>query len=79
MPDILSRLQPVFQSVFENPTLEVTRESSAATVQGWDSFAHVILISSVEQEFGVRFALGELEELKSVGDMVDLIARKAGS
>jgi acyl carrier protein len=74
--DILARLQPVFRDVLENPALQVTREASAMTIDGWDSFAHVILISSVEREFGVRFALGELEELKCVGDMVDLIAKK---
>jgi acyl carrier protein len=76
VPDILARLQPVFREVLEKPTLLVTREDSAMTIDGWDSFAHVVLISSVEREFGVRFALGELEELKCVGDMVDLIAKK---
>ena len=43
---------------------------------GWDSFAHVMIVSSIEEEFGVRFALGELELLENVGDMVDLIASK---
>jgi acyl carrier protein len=56
--------------------LEVRRDSTAQTVEGWDSLAHVSLIDAVEQEFRVRFALGELEELKNVGDMVDLIAKK---
>ena len=78
MPQILTRLQPIFQEVFENPSLTVSRESSATTVEGWDSIAHVNLIAAVEEAFGVRFALGELEELRNVGDMIDLIARKLG-
>ncbi len=78
MPQILTRLQPIFQEVFENPSLTVSRESSATTVEGWDSLAHVNLIAAVEEAFGVRFALGELEELRNVGDMIDLIARKLG-
>lgn len=76
MTDILQRLQPIFQEVFEDPTLTVTRETNASVVDGWDSLAHVNLILSVEQAFSVRFALGELEELRNVGDMVDLIAKK---
>jgi acyl carrier protein len=78
MEDILDRLQPVFREVFENPSLAVGRESSAMTVDGWDSLAHVNLIAAVEETFGVRFALGELEELQNVGDMIDLIRRKLG-
>ncbi len=78
MDDILARLQPVFKDVFEDASLTVGRESSALNVDGWDSLAHVNLIAAVEESFGVRFALGELEELQCVGDMVDLIARKLG-
>ncbi len=78
MNEILDRLQPIFRDVFENNSLTVGRDSSAMTVDGWDSLAHVNLIAAVEEAFGVRFALGELEELQNVGDMVDLIRRKLG-
>ena len=59
---ILAALQPIFQEVFENPKLKVDGADSASTVDGWDSLTHVNLIMSVESAFGVRFALGELEE-----------------
>jgi acyl carrier protein len=36
----------------------------------------VNLIAAIEQDFSIRFALGELEELKNVGDMIDLMERK---
>jgi acyl carrier protein len=74
--DILERLQPLFRDVLDNPRLVVTRDSNGHNVAGWDSLAHITLVSETEREFGVRFALGELETLKNVGDMVDLIAAK---
>ena len=73
---LLDRLQPIFRDVFEDPALRVTAESSALTVPGWDSLAHVNLIASVEEVFGVRFALGELQDLKCVGDLAALIESK---
>ena len=76
MPDLLAQLQPIFQDVFDRRDLTVTRESNAETVEGWDSLAHITLINAIEQEFHVDFALGELESLKNVGDMIDLIERK---
>jgi len=41
-----------------------------------DSLAHINLVSAIEQEFAVRFALGELETLKNVGEMIHLIQQK---
>lgn len=79
MPDILDRLQPVFRDVLDNPSLVVTRASSGHNVPGWDSLAHITLVAETEREFGIRFALGELETLRNVGDMVDLIAKKTGA
>ena len=76
MPDLLIKLQPIFQDVFDRNDLIVTRDSSAESVEGWDSLAHITLINAIEQEFEVDFALGELESLKNVGEMVDLIERK---
>ena len=76
MQDILDRLQPLFRDVLDNPTLTLTRASNGHNVAGWDSLAHITIVSETEREFGVRFALGELESLKDIGDMVDLIAVK---
>lgn len=75
---ILERLQPIFQDVFDDSSLRVERSSSGHNVEGWDSLTHINLVSSVEKEFGVRFALGELEDLKNVGDMIDLMEQKIG-
>lgn len=76
MADILSQLQPIFRDVLDNPHLDITRESNASAVPGWDSLAHINLVSAIEQEFGIRFALGELQELKNVGEMIDLMGQK---
>ena len=76
MSDILDELQPIFQDVFDDESLEIFHESSGETIDGWDSLAHINLIVAIEQEFGIRFALGELETLKDVGDMIDLMENK---
>ena len=77
MPEtILEKLQLIFRDVFDDGRLSIGRESNAETVEGWDSLAHINLVSAVEQEFDIRFALGELETLKNVGEMIDLIQTK---
>ena len=76
MSDILDKLQPIFQDIFEDDELLITVESNADTVEDWDSLAHIILIFAIEQEFEIKFALGELEAMKNVGDMVELMQTK---
>jgi acyl carrier protein len=76
MDDILEQLQPIFQDILDQPDLIVTRESSATTVEDWDSLAHINLVTMIEKHFKIKFALGELQELKNVGEMCDLIRTK---
>ena len=77
--DLLAQLQPIFRDVFERDDLVVTRASNAESIEGWDSFAHISLINAIEEQFQVDFALGELESLKNVGEMLDLISVKLGA
>lgn len=73
---MLSQLEPIFRDILDNSRLNLTRESNASNVAGWDSLAHINLISAIEQQFGIGFTLGELQELKNVGEMIDLMERK---
>ena len=76
MPDVLPEIQGIFRDVFDNPDLVITRDSNASTVEDWDSLAHLNLISAIEQKYRIKFALGELQSLKNVGEMADLIQQK---
>jgi acyl carrier protein len=76
MEQTLERVQQIFRDVFDNPELKISKESHSGTVENWDSLAHITLVSTIEQEFRIHFALGELQELKNVGEMIDLIEKK---
>jgi acyl carrier protein len=76
---IIAELQPIFRDILDQPGLVIDRESNAKNVEDWDSLAHVNLVTTIEKKYKIRFALAELQELKNVGDMVDLIARKVAA
>jgi acyl carrier protein len=73
---IIQQLQPIFADVLDLPDLTLTAESNASNVEGWDSFAHINLVAAIESRFRIRFALGELQDLKTVGEMAELIQKK---
>lgn len=72
----LENLTPVFRQVFADETIELRREMTADDIDDWDSLTHMNLVMAVEMQFKVKFALGELQTLKNVGEMLDLVNRK---
>jgi acyl carrier protein len=74
--NLLEKLQPIFQEVFDDDQLQVTSLATAKDVDGWDSFSHIRLVLAVEQAFSVKFSAREINKLKNVGEFVTLIQSK---
>lgn len=73
----LENLEPVFRQVFDDQSITLQRETTADDIEEWDSLTHMNLVIALELKFSIKFALGELQKLKNVGDMLDLINKKA--
>jgi acyl carrier protein len=74
--NILATVADVIRDVLELPELTVHRKTTAADVKGWDSFNHINIVLAVEAHFGIRFHTTEIEEIRSVGELVDLVRDK---
>lgn len=74
-PEILKRLKEIIGQVVGNDQIVLTNNTTADEVPGWDSFNHINIIMGAEMEFGIRFNVSELENLKNVGDFVVLIEK----
>jgi len=75
--DVDQRLESVFQNVFNDDALTLRDEMTAADIAGWDSVAHVNLMFSLEQAFGIQFMGNELAEFRNIGELKAYLARTA--
>lgn len=75
--EVFKRLNEIFQDIFEDENIVVADETCADNMDGWDSLRHITLISSVEREFGFKFAMKEILEMENVGIMADIIVERA--
>ena len=75
--EVIAKLEQVFRDIFDEEELTINNETTAEDIEDWDSLAHINLVVATEKEFDVKFALGELQTLQNVGDMVDLVIRKS--
>lgn len=73
---INERLTEVFHDVFMRDDIVLTPALTAKDVEGWDSFKQIEIIISVEERFSIKMNTREIDGLKCVGDLVDVIARK---
>ena len=76
MDEIYERLNEVFRDVFDDDSIEVNEDTTAADIEDWDSLNHITLIDAVESEFGVRFTMGEVSGMKNVGEMAQIIKER---
>jgi acyl carrier protein len=72
----LELLEPVFREVFDDSAIVLSRETTSDDIEDWDSLTHMNLVVAMELKFKIKFALGELQKLRNVGEMLDLINRK---
>ncbi len=73
---MIAKLTPIFREVFSDNSIELRDDMTAADVENWDSLTHMLMITKVEEVFGVKFKLKELNKLKQVGDIVALVEEK---
>lgn len=73
---VFEKLNEVFRDVFEDDEITVEDSTTAADVDGWDSLEHINLINAVEQEFDIKFNMGQIVSMKNVGEMADIIISK---
>lgn len=74
--EVYERLNGVFQDVFDDENITVNDSTTADDIEDWDSLEHINLVVAVEKEFGVKFNIGEVNGMKNVGEMVDVILKK---
>ncbi len=73
MNEIYERLNELFRDFFDDEDIELDAETTADDIEDWDSLNHITLMSAVEDEFGLRFTMGEVSGMKNVGEMAEII------
>jgi acyl carrier protein len=65
MNNLQARLANCFSAVFPDITSDDIPSASTSSLAAWDSVAHVTILSSVSEEFGVDLEMEDYEELVS--------------
>jgi len=73
---IMEVLTGIFRDKLDNDKINLTPETTAKDVKGWDSLTHIQLIVATEKKFKIRFTSSEIANFKNIGAMCEAIAHK---
>ena len=76
---LLEGVQETIRLEFKDPTIVIDLDTTAEDIDGWDSLAHARLILALEDRFGVVFPAARLFDLKTVGELAELIEASLAS
>jgi acyl carrier protein len=71
------RLTAIMRNIFDEDDLQYGDGLTADDVEGWDSLSHVPFLVAVERNFGLRFTSAEIDSFKNIGELLDVIVRRA--
>ncbi len=74
--DAMKALTPIFRELFDDDSIVLRDDMTAADVDGWDSVEHFNLISEIESRFKMRFKMKEVSGMKNVGELAELVAER---
>jgi acyl carrier protein len=76
---IFDRVRGLAADVLLVDTAKLTAESSPQSIESWDSVQHLNLVLALEESFGLQFAPEEMDKMKTLGQMADVVAAKRGA
>jgi acyl carrier protein len=76
---ISARLKKAILEQLHLEDFDLSDDTTADQVPGWDSLSHVQILTAVETEFGIRFRGLEVVRLKNVGELQALVDKKLGT
>lgn len=77
--DVFEKLNGIFRENFDDEDIILAEDTSSADIEDWDSLEQINLIVAIQGEFKVKFNIDEVNAMKNVGEMVDVILQKMGA
>ncbi|BAV52601.1 Putative acyl carrier protein (plasmid) [Mesorhizobium loti] len=74
--NLFEKVVDIINGEFPENDTEISRETIAEDVIGWDSMAHVSLIAMIEEAFDVRFSGAEIVNFENVGGLFEVLKEK---
>lgn len=74
--EISEKLNEIFRNIFDDDEIIISDTTTASDIEDWDSLEQINLIVAIEKQFNLKFNIKEVNGLRNVGEMIDVIMEK---
>jgi acyl carrier protein len=72
--EIKQKVEKIFEKIF-GKVPGLNDGTSSKDIREWDSLKHIMLITAVEKEFGIKFGLDDMLNMKTFGDICSSVEK----
>jgi len=73
---IFERVRDIAADILQVDNVSIRPDSSPESIESWDSVQNLNLVLAVEEAFGFQFAPEEMDQMKTVGKIAEIVASK---
>jgi acyl carrier protein len=70
------KLNTILEAAFNAKDNQLTDDFKLTDFEAWDSMAHMLFITKLEEEYGVELSGDQIAEIKTIGDIKKALAAK---
>ena len=70
------RIKAIMADILKVDIAVLDDDLEIGEIQEWDSMHHMMIITGIEKEYGIKFQREELVDLENVGDIIALVEDK---
>ena len=75
-PELLQKIESVISATLGRKIDGLSLDTTAPSIDGWDSLSHIQIIVGLERLFEIRFSAAELIDYQNIGALADGIQQK---
>ena len=72
----MDKLEEIIANIFELDASQIKKEMTPSDIETWDSLSQLNLISSIENEFQIKFEIDEIFTVMKIGDIYEILSKK---
>lgn len=75
--EVIEKIEAIVATSLNHHDFAMTEETKPEEITGWDSMANAMILTAIEQEFGIKFKFSDMIAWKTVGDLANIVMAKA--
>ena len=74
--EIIQKIEAIVATAVNHHDFMMSEGTKPEEIVGWDSLSNAMILTSIEQEFGIKFKFSDMIAWKTIGQLADIVLQK---